>query len=186
MKSTSVTISNLGEHVEKTVTLNGWVYNKRTSGKIWFLLLRDGTGLAQCVVVKAEVEPEIFELKNTITQESSVTITGTVRKDDRSVGGFEIGVESIKIHQIADEYPISPKEHGTDFLMNHRHLWMRSRKQHSILTVRHHVIKACRDFFDRNGFILMDSPILTANAVEGTSNLFEVDYFKRSAYLTQS
>ena len=186
MKSTPVTILNLGEYVEKTVTINGWVYNKRTSGKIWFLLLRDGTGLTQCVVVKSEVETEIFELKNTITQESSVTITGTVRKDDRSVGGFEIGVESIKIHQIADEYPISPKEHGTDFLMNHRHLWMRSRKQHSILTVRHHVIKACRDFFDRSGFILMDSPILTANAVEGTSNLFEVDYFKRSAYLTQS
>ena len=186
MNSTQVTISNLNEHIEQSVTLNGWVYNKRTSGKIWFLLLRDGTGLTQCVIVKSEVDPEIFELKNTITQETSVSITGIVREDDRSVGGFEIGVESIKIHQIADEYPLSPKEHGTDFLMNHRHLWMRSRKQHSILTVRHHVIKACRDFFDRSGFILMDSPILTANAVEGTSNLFEVDYFKRSAYLTQS
>ena len=186
MKSKQVTISTLGECVDKKVTLNGWVYNKRTSGKIWFLLLRDGTGLTQCVVVKSGVDPEIFELKNTITQESSVSITGIVRKDDRSVGGFEIGVESIEIHQIADEYPISPKEHGTDFLMNHRHLWMRSSKQHAILTIRHHVIKACRDFFDRNGFILMDSPILTANAVEGTSNLFEVDYFNRSAYLTQS
>ncbi len=186
MKSKQVTISTLEECVDKKVTLNGWVYNKRTSGKIWFLLLRDGTGLTQCVVVKSGVDPEIFELKNTITQESSVSITGIVRKDDRSVGGFEIGVESIEIHQIADEYPISPKEHGTDFLMNHRHLWMRSSKQHAILTIRHHVIKACRDFFDRNGFILMDSPILTANAVEGTSNLFEVDYFNRSAYLTQS
>ncbi|MDP7036496.1 MAG: OB-fold nucleic acid binding domain-containing protein, partial [Candidatus Marinimicrobia bacterium] len=174
MDSKQVTIVDLDKYVNKTVTLNGWVYNKRTSGKIWFLLLRDGTGLTQCVIVKSEVEPEIFDLKNVITQESSVTITGIVRKDDRSVGGFEIGVETIEVHQIADEYPISPKEHGTDFLMNHRHLWMRSSKQHAILTIRHHVIKACREFFDRNGFILMDSPILTANAVEGTSNLFEV------------
>jgi asparaginyl-tRNA synthetase len=186
MDSKQVTIVDLDKYVNKTVTLNGWVYNKRTSGKIWFLLLRDGTGLTQCVIVKSEVEPEIFDLKNVITQESSVTITGIVRKDDRSVGGFEIGVETIEVHQIADEYPISPKEHGTDFLMNHRHLWMRSSKQHAILTIRHHVIKACREFFDRNGFILMDSPILTANAVEGTSNLFEVGYFDRSAYLSQS
>ena len=115
MKSTSVTISNLGEHVEKTVTLNGWVYNKRTSGKIWFLLLRDGTGLAQCVVVKAEVEPEIFELKNTITQESSVTITGTVRKDDRSVGGFEIGVESIKFTKLLMSIRYLPRSTGLIF-----------------------------------------------------------------------
>ena len=186
MKSTQVTISNLNKHIERSVTLNGWVYNKRTSGKIWFLLLRDGTGLAQCVVVKSEVAPEIFELKNTVTQETSVSVTGIVRKDDRSVGGFEIGVESIEIHQIAAEYPISPKEHGTDFLMNNRHLWMRSSKQHAILIIRHHVIKACREFFDKNGFILVDSPILTANAAEGTTSLFEVDYFKRSAYLTQS
>ena len=186
MNSTQVTISNLNEHIEQSVTLNGWVYNKRTSGKIWFLLLRDGTGLAQCVIVKSEVDPEIFELKNTVTQETSLSVTGIVRKDDRSVGGFEIGVESIEIHQIAAEYPISPKEHGTDFLMNNRHLWMRSSKQHAILRIRHHVIKACRDFFDKNGFILMDSPILTANAAEGTTSLFEVDYFNRSAYLTQS
>ena len=137
MNSEKVTISKLEKWVDKTVTLNGWVYNKRTSGKIWFLLLRDGTGLAQCVVVKAEVDSEVFELKNKITQESSVSITGLVRKDDRSVGGYEIGVESIKIHQISDEYPISPKEHGTDFLMNHRHLWMRSQKQHAILHIRH-------------------------------------------------
>jgi len=185
-KLNKTTISQLKNFVDKTVTIDGWVYNKRVSGKIWFLLLRDGTGLAQCVIVKSEVDSENFELKNILTQESSVSITGRVRKDDRSVGGFEIGVQTILVHQIADEYPISPKEHGTDFLMNNRHLWMRSRKQNAILKIRHHVIKACRDFFDSNDFVLMDSPILTANAVEGTSDLFEVGYFNRSAFLTQS
>ena len=180
------TISKLKDFEGKEVSLNGWVYNMRSIGKIWFLILRDGTGLVQCVVVKAETEKEVFELENTLTQESSVTVTGTVRSEPRSVGGYEIGVSQIKVHQVAEEYPISHKEHGTDFLMSNRHLWLRSKNQNAILRVRHQVIKATRDFYDNNGFTLMDSPILTANSVEGTSTLFELDYFDRSAYLTQS
>ncbi len=181
-----LTIKDLHKVENQTVSLNGWVYNLRSIGKIWFLILRDGTGLLQCVVVKKEVSPENFKLEEQLTQESSVTVTGSVRKEPRAVGGYELGVESIQINQIAQEYPISPKEHGTDFLMNHRHLWLRSKKQHAIIRVRHQIIKASRDFFDQNGFTLVDSPILTANAVEGTTNLFELGYFDRSAYLTQS
>ncbi len=165
----TTTIKQLKDFDGQEVTLNGWVYNTRSIGKIWFLILRDGTGLVQCVVVKAE---------------TSVTVTGTVRAEPRSVGGFELGVTNIEVHQIADEYPISHKEHGTDFLMNNRHLWLRSKNQNAILRVRHQVVKATRDFFDDNGFTLMDSPILTGNSVEGTSTLFELDYFDRSAYLT--
>jgi len=137
-------------------------------------------------VVDKETDKETFELENTLTQESSVTINGVVRSEPRSVGGYELGVTKIKIHQIAEEYPISNKEHGADFLMSNRHLWLRSKNQNAILKIRHQVIKATRDFFDNNGFVLMDSPILTANSVEGTSTLFELDYFDRSAYLTQS
>lgn len=182
----AIKIKDLNKVEDQKVTLNGWVYNFRSIGKIWFLILRDGTGLLQCVVVKKEVEPGIFQLKDELTQESSVSVTGIVRKEPRAVGGYELGVESIQIHQIVQEYPISPKEHGTDFLMNHRHLWLRSKKQHAIIKVRHQIIKASRDFFDQNGFTLVDSPILTANAVEGTTDLFELGYFDRSAYLTQS
>ncbi len=181
-----VNISDLGNYAGEEVTVKGWVYTTRSIGKIWFVILRDGTGLVQCVVVKEETDDETFNLEPILTQESSVIITGTVRKEARSVGGFELGVNSIQINQISEEYPISPKEHGTDFLMNHRHLWIRSKLQHAILRVRHQVIKASRDFFDQNGFILVDSPIFTANAVEGTTSLFEVGYFDRSAYLTQS
>ena len=182
----TTTIQQLRDFEGKEVTLNGWVYNTRSIGKIWFLILRDGTGLLQCVVVKAETDDTIFKLESELTQESSVTVTGTVRKEPRSVGGFELGVKHIDVHQIADEYPISNKEHGTDFLMSNRHLWLRSKSQNAILRVRHQVVKATRDFFDDNGFTLMDSPILTANSVEGTSTLFELDYFERSAFLTQS
>jgi asparaginyl-tRNA synthetase len=149
-------------------------------------MLRDGTGMTQCVVVKSEVSEEVFNIEPTLTQESSLSVTGTVRKDDRSVGGFELTVKDIKTHQIAEEYPISPKEHGTAFLMDHRHLWLRSKKQHAILGIRNQIIKACRDFFEENGFTLIDTPIFTANACEGTSNLFNVEYFDRTAYLTQS
>ena len=186
MSEMKTTISKLKDFEGKEVSLNGWVYNMRSIGKIWFLILRDGTGLVQCVVVKAETEKEVFELENTLTQESSVTVTGTVRSEPRSVGGYEIGVSQIKVHQVAEEYPISHKEHGTYFLMSNRHLWLRSKHQNAMLRVRHQVIKATRDFYDNNGFTLMDSPILTANSVEGTSTLFELDYFDRSAYLTQS
>ena len=181
-----VNISDLGNYAGEEVTVKGWVYTTRSIGKIWFVILRDGTGLVQCVVVKEETDDETFNLEPILTQESSVIITGTVREEARSIGGFELGVNSIQINQISEEYPISPKEHGTDFLMNHRHLWIRSKLQHAILRVRHQVIKASRDFFDQNGFILVDSPIFTANAAEGTTSLFEVGYFDRSAYLTQS
>lgn len=181
-----VTVKELNAFDGREVTLNGWVYNTRSIGKIWFLILRDGTGLVQCVVVKKEVAENVFNLGTELTQESSVTVTGTVRKEPRSVGGYELGVTSIQVHQIAEEYPISPKEHGTSFLMDNRHLWLRSKKQNAILRIRHQVVKASRDFFDNHGFTLVDSPILTGNAVEGTSTLFELDYFNRTAYLTQS
>lgn len=179
-------IADIANFEGKDVTFHGWVYSKRSSGKIWFLMLRDGTGMTQCVVVKSEVPEEVFDIEPTLTQESSVSVRGIVRKDDRSVGGFELTVKDINVHQIAEEYPISPKEHGTAFLMDHRHLWLRSKKQHAILRIRHQIVKACRDFLDQNGFTLVDTPIFTANACEGTSNLFAVDYFERSAYLTQS
>ncbi len=181
-----VKINELSKFEGQDVSLRGWVYNTRSIGKIWFLILRDGTGLVQCVVVKKEVSEDLFSLEESLTQESSVTIIGNVRKESRSVGGYEIGVKQINIHQVAHNYPISPKEHGTDFLMNNRHLWLRSKKQNSIIRVRHQIIKAARDFFDNHGFTLVDSPILTGNAVEGTTTLFELDYFGRSAYLTQS
>jgi len=132
------------------------------------------------------VDDATFDLEQTLTQESSISVTGTVKEESRSVGGYEIGVKNIDVHQVAEEYPISPKEHGTSFLMDNRHLWIRSKRQNAILKVRHQVIKACRDFYDNRGFTLVDTPIFTANACEGTSNLFEVDYFERSAYLTQS
>jgi len=181
-----VTIKKLKDHVGEEITLNGWVYNKRSIGKVWFLILRDGTGLTQCVVVKGEVSDNVFSMESVLTQESSVSITGTIKKEPRSVGGYEMGVRAITIHQIAEEYPITLKDHGTSFLMDNRHLWIRSKKQNAILKVRHQIIKACRDFFDHHGFTLVDTPIFTANACEGTSNLLEVEYFERSAYLTQS
>jgi asparaginyl-tRNA synthetase len=180
------TIKDLKDHVGEEVTLDGWVYNKRAIGKVWFLILRDGSGMSQCVVVKGEVDDDIFDLEQTLTQESSVSVTGLVKEEPRSVGGYEIGVTNVNVHQVAEEYPITPKEHGTSFLMDNRHLWIRSKRQNAILKVRHQVIKACRDFFDNNGFTLVDTPIFTANACEGTSSLFAVDYFERSAYLTQS
>ena len=162
----NTTISELKNFDVNNVTLNGWVYNIRSIGKIWFLILRDGSGLVQCVVIDKETDKKTFELENTLTQESSVTIKGVVRSEPRSVGGYELGVTEIIVHQIAEEYPISHKEHGADFLMSNRHLWLRSKNQNAILKVRHQVIKATRDFFDDNGFTLMDSPILTANSVE--------------------
>ena len=179
-------IKDLKEHDGKEVTLNGWVYNVRSIGKIWFLILRDGTGMLQCVVVKNDVDEETFKKEELLTQESSVTITGTVRIEKRAIGGVELGVKSIEIHQIAEEYPISPKEHGTAFLMDNRHLWIRSKKQNAILKVRHQIVKASRDFFDNNDFVLFDSPMLTANAAEGTTSLFNVDYYDRTAFLSQT
>ena len=183
----TVIIKNLGEYSGKEVKINGWVYNTRSVGKIWFLILRDGSGLLQCVVVNGECDPESFNLEQDLNQEDSVTITGLVKKEPRAVGGFELSVKTITIvNHTTNEYPISNKEHGTDFLMSNRHLWIRSKRQNSILRIRHQIVKSIRDFFDNNDFILVDSPVFTGNAVEGTTTLFELDYFEKKAYLTQS
>ena len=179
-------LCDISEFDGKETIFDGWVYNTRSIGKIWFLILRDGTGMTQCVVSSDETSDNVFNLENTLTQESSITVTGVVKKEPRSIGGYELLVKNIVVHQLAQDYPISLKEHGTSFLMDHMHLWIRSKKQHAILKIRHQVIKSSRDFLDDNGFTLVDTPIITANACEGTSNLFNVDYFDRSAYLTQS
>ena len=182
-----VNIKDLEQFENQEVELRGWVYNIRSIGKIWFVILRDGTGLLQGVVVKGEASDKTFLLEHELNKEDSIIINGTVRKEPRSVGGYELGVKEINVvNHVTEEFPISPKEHGADFLMSNRHLWLRSKRQNSIMRIRHQVVKAIRDFFDDNGFTLIDSPIFTSNAVEGTTTLFEVDYFERSAYLTQS
>ncbi len=180
-------IEELSHHVGEEVQLHGWLYNKRSGGKIHFLLLRDGTGIAQCVMAKGHVSDEVFSKYDELTQESSFSVKGKVRKDERAPGGFEIDVEGITIYHIAKEYPITPKEHGVEFLADRRHLWLRSSRQHAIMQVRHRIIKAIRDFFDNRGFTLIDAPILTPAACEGTTTLFETEYFDLGkAYLTQS
>jgi asparaginyl-tRNA synthetase len=180
-------INQLSEHVGEEVTLKGWLYNLRSSGKLLFPQLRDGTGIVQCVVFKKAVPPEVWDALNGLGQESSLIVNGTVRADERAPGGFEIDVTSAEVVRVAHDYPITHKEHGTEFLMDHRHLWIRSRRQHAILKVRHTVVKAVRDFLDKDGFTLCDSPIFTPAACEGTTTLFEVDYFgDEKAYLTQS
>ena len=179
-------INELKNHIGEEVTLKGWLYNARSSGKLVFLQLRDGTGIVQCVVFKGNSE-EVFERAKVLGQESSIIVHGSVKADERSPIGVEIDVKDIEVLQNAADYPITPKEHGTEFLMDNRHLWIRSKKQHAVLKVRHTVIKATRDFFDDNGFILADPPIFTPAACEGTTTLFEVDYFNDDkAYLTQS
>ena len=183
----TVIIKNLGNYSGQEVKINGWVYNRRSVGKIWFLILRDGSGLLQCVVVNGECDSKSFNLEQNLNQEDSVTITGLVKEEPRAVGGFELSVKTISIvNHTTNEYPISNKEHGTDFLMSNRHLWIRSKRQNSILRIRHQIVKSIRDFFDNNDFILVDSPVFTGNAVEGTTTLFELDYFEKKAYLTQS
>jgi asparaginyl-tRNA synthetase len=182
-----VYINQLSRHVGEEVTVEGWVYNTRSSGKLMFPQLRDGTGLVQCVVFKKAVAPEVWEALGHAGQESAVTVRGNVRADERAPGGFEIDVADARVAQSVEGYPITPKEHGTEFLMDHRHLWLRSRRQHAILLVRHTVINAVRDFLNREGHILCDTPILTPAACEGTTTLFEVDYFgDEKAYLSQS
>lgn len=181
-----VYIKNIAEFEGKEVTLKGWLYNKRSSGKLRFLLLRDGTETIQCVVFKNDVSEQAFENADKLTQESSCQVTGIVKKDERSPIGFEIQVRDLQIIQIADEYPISKKEHGVDFLMENRHLWLRSTKQHAILRIRHEIIRSIREFFDINDFVLVDTPIFTPNAAEGTTTLFGTEYFGSMAYLTQS
>ena len=180
------TISRLKYHEGKEVTIKGWLFNKRSSGKIAFLQLRDGTGFVQGVAVKNELPEDAFNLCKEIGQESSVIVTGIVRKDERAPSGYEISVTDIKPVSLSEEYPITMKEHGIEFLMDHRHLWMRHPRQHAILVIRSHINRAIREFLDGEGFILVESPIITANSCEGTTNLFELDYFGQKAYLSQT
>src|SRR6202789_120052 len=189
MSSPVTTIAEIGKHEGQTVTLRGWLYNLRESGKLLFPQFRDGSGVIQGVVPKNAVTPEVFEAIKTLTQESSVIVEGKVRADKRAPGGYELDVANVQVVQRvpeSDPYPITPKEHGTEFLMEHRHLWVRSQRQASILRVRAEIVKSVRDFFDERGFTLTDPPILTPAACEGTSTLFPVDYFEEQAYLTQS
>jgi asparaginyl-tRNA synthetase len=185
-EATLAYVENLNDHVGKRVRIRGWVYNSRSSGSILFILVRDGTGIVQTVATKKSLDPQTFELAKRLTQESSVIASGLVRQDQRAPGGFEIELDDLELVQMAQDYPIAPKEHGVAFLMEHRHLWLRSSKQHAIMRIRATVIKACRDFLDSQGFLLVDAPILTPAAVEGTTTLFPVDYFGEQAYLSQS
>jgi len=181
-----VYIEDLKQHIGSEVELRGWLYNSRSSGKLVFLQLRDGTGIVQCVVFKGNDEA-VFETAKGLGQESAIIVRGTVKEDARSPIGVELDVTGLDVVQNVHDYPITPKEHGTEFLMDHRHLWIRSKKQHAILKVRHTVIKAVRDYFDNLGFTLADTPIFTPAACEGTTTLFEVDYFgDDKAFLTQS
>ena len=179
-------ISDIARQVGEEVTIKGWLYNKRSSGKLGFLEIRDGSGLIQGIVSKKDVAEETWARTEQVTQESSVIVTGVPREHPKRPGVFELDIKTLEIVQLTGEYPISPKEHGVEFLMDHRHLWLRSRRQHAILRIRHQVIRAVRDFFDNQGFVLCDTPIFTPAACEGTSTLFEVDYFEEKAYLTQS
>ena len=180
-------INQLSQHVGSEVVLKGWLYNLRSSGKICFPQLRDGTGVVQCVAVKSALPEEVWEALKGLGQESALVIKGSVREDSRAPGGYEIDVVTAEVLQQVHDYPITPKEHGTEFLMDHRHLWLRSRRQHAVLKVRHTVVQAVRNFLDNDGFTLCDSPIFTPAACEGTTTLFEVDYFEgEKAYLTQS
>src|SRR5256885_4294328 len=179
-------IKDLANCVGEKVTVNGWLYNKRTAGKLAFPIIRDGSGYLQCVVSKKEVSEGTWKAVEGATQESTVRVPGTVRAEGRAPGGVELGLESFEVVALTEEYPITPKEHGTAFLMDIRHLWLRSKNQHAILRIRNEVEEACREFFYERDFVLIDSPILTANAAEGTSTLFETDYFGEKAYLSQS
>ncbi len=184
-----VMIDQIAHHDGQTVTLRGWLYNLRESGKLLFPIFRDGTGLIQGVAHKAGVSAEVFEALRSLTQESSLQVTGRVRADQRALGGFELDIESVTVlHRIpeSDPYPITPKEHGVEFLMEHRHLWVRSTRQAAILRIRAEIMRAAQEYFDSNGFIRTDPPILTPAACEGTSTLFPVDYFGDEAFLTQS
>ncbi len=185
----TIRIQDISRHVGEEVALEGWLYNRTDKGKLQFLQVRDGTGFAQCVVFEKEVSPQVFETAQSLTHESSLVVTGTVRRDDRAPGvpgGYELGVSDIKLLQLARDYPIQLKEHGVEFLMSHRHLWIRSQLQWAVLRVRATVIRAIRDWLDDHGFVNMDTPILTPAACEGTSTLFETDYFGQPAYLAQS
>ena len=181
-----VYINKVSDFVGSEVEVRGWLYNKRHSGKLWFLQVRDGTGIIQAVVFKGDVDENTFEQCDLATQESSLTITGVISEDKRAPGGYEMQVKAVELIQRAEDYPITPKEHGTSFLMDHRHLWLRSSRQNAILKIRHEIIRASREFFDNRDFVLIDTPIFTPSACEGTTTLFETDYFGSKAYLAQS
>ena len=180
-------IADFRDHVGQEVQVQGWLHNKRSSGKLQFLIVRDGSGFAQCVVAKAAVPAEAWTAAEAAGQESSLELTGRVKEDKRAPGGYEVDVTDLRVLQAAHDYPITPKEHGTAFLMENRHLWLRSQRQHAVIRVRHAVVKATRDFLDDKGFTLVDTPIFTPAACEGTTTLFPVEYFEdQKAYLTQS
>ncbi len=181
-----VYIQDVADHVGREITIKGWLRHRRSSGKIHFLVVRDGTGDLQAVVSKGTVGDEPFAAAAALTQESSVILTGTLKADARAHGGYELDVAKIEPVQVAEPFPIQPKEHGVGFLMEHRHLWLRSSRQHAVLRIRHEIIRACRNFFDDRGFTLVDAPIFTPNACEGTTTLFQTDYFDEKTYLTQS
>lgn len=182
----SVDISHVAEHVGEEVKLEGWVYNKRSSGSLVFLIVRDGTGFIQAVAVKGEISDEDFQKCDELTQESSIVVSGKVKADKRAPGGYELAVTGVRPVHIAEEYPISLKKHGVDFLMDWRHLWLRTPRQAAVLKIRHEIIGAIRDFLDEREFVLVDAPILTPSACEGTTTLFSTDYFDSTAYLSQS
>ena len=181
-----ITIAEMANYTGQTIKLGAWVANKRSSGKIAFLQLRDGSGFVQGVVVKAEVGDDIFAAAKALTQETSLYVTGEVKEDERSAFGYELQVTGIEVIHEAKDFPITPKEHGTEFLMDNRHLWLRSRKQHAIMKIRNEIIRATYEFFNENGFVKVDPPILTGSAPEGTSELFATKYFEEDAFLSQS
>jgi asparaginyl-tRNA synthetase len=179
-------IEHIAQYNGQQVMVQGWLYNKRSSGKLHFLQVRDGSGVIQCVMFKGDVPEALFDLGDHVTQESSVRVVGTVREDKRSPLGYELGITDFEVISPSQDYPITPKDHGVAFLMDNRHLWLRSSRQHAILRIRAEIIRAIRNYLDTQGFTNIDAPIFTPNACEGTSNLFETDYFERKAYLTQS
>ncbi|GJL57481.1 MAG: asparagine--tRNA ligase [Nitrospirales bacterium] len=181
-----VSIEQISQFEGQDITIKGWIRNRRSSGKLSFLTVRDGTGDLQAIVSKGEVGDDQFSLCSQLTQESSVILTGKPRRDARAPGGFELDVSTLAVIHIAEPFPIQPKDHGVGFLMEYRHLWLRSRRQHAILRVRHEIIRTCRNFFDDRGFTLIDTPIFTPNACEGTTTLFQTQYFDQVAYLAQS
>ena len=187
--ATPIRIEDIAQYDGQEVVLRGWVYNKTGKGKLHFVQLRDGTGFVQCVAFKKDMDEAAFETVKGLTQEASVIITGTVRKDERAPGlpgGYEVGISNIEVIQLTEDYPITPKEHGVDFLMDHRHLWVRSRRQWAILRIRATIVHALRNWLDDHGFLLVDTPIITPAAGEETTTLFEIDYFGEKAFLAQT
>ena len=186
MSSETVRIESLNQHVGQDVTIQGWLYNRRSSGKLEFLQVRDGSGVVQCVASKADVPEDVFARCGAVGQEAAIRVRGSVREDKRAPSGVELTLKDLEAVSGSQDYPITPKEHGTPFLLDHRHLWIRSQRQHAILRIRHTLVDACRRFLNDEGFINADAPIFTPNACEGTTTLFETQYFDEKAYLTQS